>query len=69
MNNDQVGQRTKRIDIKWHHIKEMIREEQLRTEYMKSEENPGNIMTKNTKHHQVRSWCVNSTSAHCPQKI
>ncbi|WP_317202153.1 Ty1/Copia family ribonuclease HI, partial [Janthinobacterium sp.] len=49
MNNDQVGQRTKHIDIKWHHIRDMIKAGELHVMYIRSEDNPADIMTKNTK--------------------
>jgi histone deacetylase 1/2 len=49
MYNEQVGQRTKHIDITWHHVRDMIRWEQLMVEYLRSGENPSDIMTKNTK--------------------
>ena len=29
LNNDQVGQRTKHIDIKWHHVRDMIKDGDL----------------------------------------
>ena len=40
MNNDQVGQRTKHIDIKWHHIRDMIKSGELLVKYVRSEDNP-----------------------------
>jgi hypothetical protein len=49
MNNDQVGQRTKHIDVKWHHIRDMIKAGDLLVVYIRSEDNPADIMTKNTK--------------------
>ena len=49
MNNDQVGQRTKHIGIKWHHIRDMIKSGDLLVKYVRSEDNPADIMTKNTK--------------------
>ena len=49
MNNDQVGQRTKHIDIKWHHVQSMIQLGDLIVIYIRSEDNPSDIMTKNVK--------------------
>ena len=49
LNNDQVGQRTKHIDIKWHHVRDMIKDGDLVVMYVRSEDNPADIMTKNTK--------------------
>jgi Reverse transcriptase (RNA-dependent DNA polymerase) len=47
--NDQVGQHTKHIDVKWHHVREMVKSNRLRVIYIRSEENPSDILTKNTK--------------------
>lgn len=44
-----MGQRTKHIDVKWHHIRDMIKEGELVVVYIRSEDNPADIMTKNTK--------------------
>ena len=49
LNNDQVGQRTKHIDIKWHHDWDMIKDGDLVVMYVRSEDNPADIMMKNTK--------------------
>jgi hypothetical protein len=48
MNNNQVGQRTKHIDVRHHHVRNMIIEKLLKVHYIKSENNPSDIMTKNT---------------------
>ena len=49
MKNDQVGQRTKHIDIRWHHVRDMIKDGLLVVVYIKTDENPADIMTKNAK--------------------
>jgi hypothetical protein len=49
MTNEQVGGRTKHIDVKWHHIREMIKNGDLLVLYIRSDENPADILTKNTK--------------------
>ena len=49
MKNDQVGQRTKHIDIKWHHVRDMIKDGDLDVQYVRSDDNPSDIMTKNSK--------------------
>ena len=49
LNNDQVGQRTKHIDVKWHHVRDMIKDGDLVVMYVRSEDNPADIMMKNTK--------------------
>ena len=49
MKNDQVRQRTKHIDVKFHHVRDMIKAGDLVVLYIRSEDNPADIMTKNTK--------------------
>ena len=48
MNNNQVGPRTKHISVKFHHVRNMIYEGDLGVGYIRSEDNPSDIMTKNT---------------------
>ena len=48
MNNDTIGQRTKHIDIRYRHVNEMKENGELEVLYIKSTDNPGDIMTKNT---------------------
>jgi len=45
--NATVGSRTKHIDIRWHHIREMEEEGRLRVVFVRSENNYADIMTKN----------------------
>ena len=49
MKNDQVGQRMKHIDIKWHHVRDMIKDGDLDVQYVSSDDNPADVMTKNSK--------------------
>jgi hypothetical protein len=49
VHNSQVGARTKHIDIRYHHVKEMVEEKSLIVQYIKSEKNPADLMTKNVK--------------------
>ena len=49
LKNDQVGQRTKLIDIKWHHGRDMIKDGDLDVEYVRSVDNPADVMTENSK--------------------
>ena len=49
LNNDQVGQRTKHIDIKWDHVREMIKDGDLVVMYVRSDDNPADVVMKNTK--------------------
>ena len=44
LNNDQVGQRTKHIDIKWHHVRDMIKDGDLVVMYVRSKDNPADII-------------------------
>jgi hypothetical protein len=47
--NQQIGTRTKHIDIKYHHVKDMIEDEELEVIFIRSEDNFADIMTKNVK--------------------
>ena len=49
VHNNQVSARTKHIDIKYHHVKEMVEDGSLQVQYIKSEANPADVMTKNVK--------------------
>ncbi len=46
--NAQVSGRTKHIDVRHHFIRDLIREKSLELKFVKSENNPADIMTKNT---------------------
>ena len=43
----QVGSRTKNIDIRTHFLWKMAEEEDINIQYIRIEENPADIMTKN----------------------
>jgi len=47
MENQAVGQRTKHIDIRYHHIREMIENNWMKVKFIKSEENIADMETKN----------------------
>jgi hypothetical protein len=47
LNNEQVGACTKHIDIRYRFINDLIKEGTLRIQYIASENNPADIMTKN----------------------
>jgi Reverse transcriptase (RNA-dependent DNA polymerase)/Zinc knuckle len=47
LKNDQVGKRTKHIDIRYRHVNNMIKDGDLKAEFIRSESNPADIMTKN----------------------
>ena len=47
MENMTVGPRTKHIDIRWHHLREMINDSWLEVKFVKSEDNCADLATKN----------------------
>ena len=49
LKNDQVSQRTKHINIKWHHIQDMIKDGDLDVKYIRSNDNPADVMMENSK--------------------
>ena len=59
--NQQVGTRTKHIDVKWHFIRELIAEGKLEVKFVGTEDNPADIFTKNVPENifsKVRSQMV-----------
>ena len=49
-NNEYASQRTKHIDVKYHFIRQHIEEGTIKTNLIKSEENPSDVFTKNLGH-------------------
>jgi hypothetical protein len=47
--NNQVSQRTKHIDIRYRFLTDLIEQGKLEIRYIKTEENPADIFSKNTK--------------------
>ena len=45
-NNQQLGQRTKHIDVRYKFTNEMVKNKELEIRYIESKENPADIMTK-----------------------
>jgi hypothetical protein len=45
--NQQVGQRTKHIDVRWHFIRELYERKELTVKFVRSENNEADINTKN----------------------
>ena len=45
--NSQVSSRTKHIDVRHHFIRDLIKEKKLEVRFIKSEDNPADILTKN----------------------
>ena len=48
MKNQQVGQRTKHIDVRYHFIRDLWENGELQVSFVKSEENESDLLTKNT---------------------
>jgi hypothetical protein len=46
--NQQVSARTKHIDIRWHFIRELYEKKVVTVKFVRSEDNPSDICTKNT---------------------
>jgi hypothetical protein len=46
--NPSTSQRTKHIDIRYHFVREFVEAGVVKVEFIKSEENEADIMTKNT---------------------
>ena len=45
--NQQVGMRTKHIDVKYHFIRDLVADNYLELRYVRSEDNYADLMTKN----------------------
>ena len=45
--NEQVSKRTKHIDIRYHFVRDLVRENKLKIKYIKSEKNISDVLTKN----------------------
>jgi hypothetical protein len=49
VNNDSVGNRTKHVDIRMRFVNEMVRDKTLWVAFIRGDDNPGDIETKNTR--------------------
>jgi uncharacterized protein (DUF488 family) len=47
-NNQTTGQRTKHIDIRVHHVRNLITEGIIKTKFVRTDDNTADIFTKNT---------------------
>jgi hypothetical protein len=47
--NYQVGMRTKHIDVRYHFLRDKVEDGSIRFVYIRSEDNPSDILTKNVK--------------------
>jgi hypothetical protein len=48
LKNSQISQRTKHIDIRHHYLRDLMDEKRLDVRFVRSEDNPSDIATKNT---------------------
>jgi hypothetical protein len=55
--NQQVGARTKHIDIKHHFIREMIEEKKVNIRFVGTEDNPADTLTKNVSEKIFNKFC------------
>jgi hypothetical protein len=58
-NNCQVGARTKHIDVQYHYLRDKVVDGSVRFPYVKSENNPSDLLTKNVKQ-QIHDWHASS---------
>ena len=49
VNNQHIGSRTKHIDIRWHFLRDLVEEGKIMVKFIRSEDNPSDVMTKNVK--------------------
>ena len=52
-NKSQVGMRTNHIDILHHFLRDVVKDKDIAIKYIRSEENPEDIMTKNSLMKQI----------------
>jgi hypothetical protein len=64
--NAQVSARTKHIDVRHHYIRDLIKEKKLELKFVKSEDNPADIMTKNTNRDLFQKHQYQIVSGHLP---
>ena len=64
--NQQIGAQTKHIDVKYHHVKDMLDAEELELRFVRSEHNFADLMTKNVReaiHSRLSVPLMNGTMA------
>jgi hypothetical protein len=64
--NAQVSGRTKHIDVRHHYIRDLIKDKKLELKFIKSEDNPADIMTKNTNRDLFWKHQHNILTGHLP---
>ena len=61
-NNSSVSERTKHVDLRAHFVRDMIKDQVIEINFVKSAENDSDIMTKNQqgqhKCMQNQNWCI-----------
>ena len=67
MKNSQISQRTKHIDIRHHYLRDLMDEGRLDVRFVRSEDNPSDIATKNTdiKTHEKHAADVRNGTMKC----
>ncbi|CAM9438252.1 unnamed protein product [Chrysoparadoxa australica] len=48
--NWSSGTRTKHVDVRYHHVREMVESKMVKIKYIRSEEQPADILTKNSSY-------------------
>ena len=61
-NNSSVSERTKHVDLRAHFVRDMIKDQVIELNFVKSAENDSDIMTKNQQGNitcmQNQNWCI-----------
>ena len=61
-NNSSVSERTKQVDLSAHFVRDMIKDQVIEINFVKSAENDSDIMTKNQQGNitcmQDQNWCI-----------
>ena len=67
LKNQQISQRTKHIDIRHHYLRDLHSEGRLDVRFIRSEDNPSDIATKNTdvKTHEKHASDVRNGTMKC----
>jgi len=61
-NNHSMGQRTKHIDVRYHHVRDLIENGEIELKYISTHENLADVMTKSLgeeKHEKFKGMLLN----------
>ena len=58
-NNPTIGQQTKHISIKYHHVRELIENNVQKLQYIRSQDNSADVFTKNTSSNILKTHLQN----------